>query len=151
MSAAPLLKRYISMHLVAFSLIALHGCGAVLVPPAPKPPATQPVSPEPASTTQIRQLLLVANGTIQELAIAGVISPQELAIANGVYAAGVAALDQYDADIAAGDQPGADLALAAAEGYLEELAQTHVKAVRRPKTAAPATRTAMLRSAWRAS
>lgn len=71
----------------------------------------------------LKQQLLVADGLATELYQAGFISSSELTTFNSIYGAATSALTEYSTDLANGDQPGADLALAAFNGYLQQLGQ----------------------------
>jgi hypothetical protein len=70
--------------------------------------------------------LLDANGITQVLASTGILTPAEQALANGLYASAVAALNQASAENAAGQSIDViNVTLAAVNGYLQQISQVH--------------------------
>lgn len=118
------MKSTIKLAAVLMLAIGLAGCASTGTTGTP---STQPATLMRPTPAQLNQQLQIARGIVHELGVAGVLTADEIAIADGVYSAASAALSQYATDLAAGDQPSADLALAAAQGYLANLGQTTVR------------------------
>jgi hypothetical protein len=105
-------------------------CAALLLAGCVSNTSTGPTPAQQAQVSQeianLKQLLLEANGITQVLAATGVLTPPEQALANGLYASAVAALNQASAEDAAGQSIDViDVTLAAVNGYLQQISQVH--------------------------
>lgn len=121
------------------------GTGALATTQPASPAAPTPLVTS-ANVTALKQQLLVANGIVTDLGTTGFLNAAEVTAFNQAYSAANGALTQYQTDLANGDQPGADLALAAFNGYLQQLGAKTTTAKRRKAAGvkAPATQPAAI-------